>query len=96
MTRKPSVNIAWVCLQVLVEGPNPKNSAEAMGRTSHNKLCFFPGDGNKLKGTLVDVRVEEIRAYTLSGRIADASQPHVVSHSSNVQPWVARRSASLV
>ena len=82
---------------MLVEGPNPKNSAEAMGRTSHNKLCFFPGDGNKLKGSLVDVRVEEIRAYTLSGRLADAPQPLAVSHSSNVQPWVApKRSASLV
>ena len=67
-----------------------------MGRTSHNKLCFFPGDGNKLKGSLVDVRVEEIRAYTLSGQMADAPQPPAVTHSSNVQPWVTRKSASLV
>jgi hypothetical protein len=80
-----------------VEGPNPKNSEEAMGRTSHNKLCFFPGDGFKLKGTLVDVRVEEIRAYTLSGRIAAPPQPLVSAHHSNVQPWSSpERSSSLV
>lgn len=82
---------------MLVEGPNPKNSKEAMGRTSHNKLCFFPGDGNQLKATTVDVRVEEIRAYTLSGRRPDPPQPRAVSHSSNVQPWVVpERTPSLV
>lgn len=80
-----------------MEGPNPKNSEEAMGRTSHNKLCFFPGDGSKLKGTTVNVRVEEIRAYTLSGRIPVLPQPLVVSHSSNVQPFsLPERSSSLV
>lgn len=53
--------------QVLVEGVNPKNGTEAMGRTSHNKLCFFPGNGTALKGKIVKVHVNEIRAYTLSG-----------------------------
>lgn len=54
---------------MLVEGVNPKNPAEAMGRTSHNKLCFFPGDGLALKGRLLKVHVDEIRAYTLSGHL---------------------------
>ena len=56
-------------LQVLVEGVNPRNPAEAMGRSSHNKLCFFPGNGAQLKGSLVNVHIEEVRAYSLFGKI---------------------------
>lgn len=56
-------------IQVLVEGPNPKNAAEAMGRISHNKLCFFPGSGEALKGKLVNVHIDQVRAYTLSGHM---------------------------
>lgn len=54
-------------VQVLVEGSNPKNSAEAMGRTRHNKLVFFPGDGAALKGQLVSVHVDMVHAYSLFG-----------------------------
>lgn len=57
-------------LEVLVEGPNPRDPAQAMGRTQHNKLCFFPGDGAALKGELVDVQIEGVRAYTLTGTLA--------------------------
>lgn len=57
-------------LEVLVEGANPRDPTQAMGRTRHNKLCFFKGDGAALKGELVDVRIEGIRAYTLTGSIA--------------------------
>lgn len=39
-----------------VEGPNPRDPGQAMGRTRHNKLAFFPGDGQALKGRLVQVR----------------------------------------
>ena len=60
-------------MQVLVEGANPKNSAEAMGRTRHNKLCFFPGDGAALQGQLVDVHVDTVRAHTLSGHLIEES-----------------------
>jgi tRNA-2-methylthio-N6-dimethylallyladenosine synthase len=52
-------------LQVLVEGPNPRDPAQASGRTRHNKVAFFPGDGAALKGQLVQVDVQEVRAYTL-------------------------------
>lgn len=54
-------------MQVLVEGDNPKDANQAMGRSRHNKLVFFPGNGKELKGSLVLVKVDEIRAYTLSG-----------------------------
>ncbi len=58
-------------LEVLVEGPNPKAEGQAMGRSRHNKLVFFPGDGAKLKGQVVQVHVDEVRAYSLIGRHVD-------------------------
>ena len=67
-------------MQVLVEGLNPRNPSEAMGRTSHNKLCFFPGNGLQMKGSTVTVHIEEVRAYSLFGRMLSQQQ-------SNVQPW---------
>ncbi len=56
-------------LQVLVEGPNPKKSDEAVGRNSQNKLVFFPGDGLQLKGKLLDVQIDYVHAYTLFGHM---------------------------
>lgn len=56
--------------QVLVEGPNPKKSNEAVGRNSQNKLVFFPGNGLQLKGALVDVCIDYVHAYTLFGHLA--------------------------
>ena len=56
-------------LQVLVEGVNPKMGNQAYGRTTQNKICFFDGDGLALKSKLVNIKVEEIRAYTLSGHM---------------------------
>ena len=56
-------------LPVLVEGPNPRDPGQACGRTEHNKVTFFPGDGAALKGRVVAVRIEEVRAYTLIGAL---------------------------
>ena len=57
--------------QVLVEGINPKNPEQVMGRTRTNRLTFFPAaraDGSHWQpGNLVDVRIEEVRAFSLSG-----------------------------
>ncbi|KAI3438421.1 hypothetical protein D9Q98_000852 [Chlorella vulgaris] len=58
-------------MQVLVEGPNPRDPAQAVGRTRHNKLVYFPGDGHQLKAQLVDVHVDRVHAYTLYGRMLD-------------------------
>lgn len=55
-------------LQVLVEGPNPKRTGQAMGRSRHNKLVFFDGDGAALTGELVTVFIERVHAYSLFGR----------------------------
>ncbi|PSC76975.1 tRNA-i(6)A37 modification enzyme [Micractinium conductrix] len=54
-------------LEILVEGPNPRNPDQAVGRTQHNKLLYFDGDGAALKGTLAMCHVDRVHAYTLYG-----------------------------
>jgi tRNA-2-methylthio-N6-dimethylallyladenosine synthase len=53
---------------VLVEGQNPKDPNQVMGRTSGNRLTFFTGDYTELKGKLVKVKVTEVRAFSLTGK----------------------------
>lgn len=57
---------------MLVEGPNPKVDGQAMGRSRHNKLVFFDGDGKALAGELVTVFVDRVHAYSLFGRRVQA------------------------
>ena len=38
-----------------------------MGRTTGNRLTFFPGNIEQLKGKLVKVKITEIRAFSLTG-----------------------------
>jgi tRNA-2-methylthio-N6-dimethylallyladenosine synthase len=61
--------------EVLVEGPNPRGPAQLMGRTRTNRLTFFPNryaDGRPLlAGDLVRVRIEAVRAFSLSGGLAE-------------------------
>ena len=61
------------CEQILVESSNPKNSNQVMGRTRTNRLTFFPGQnalGSPIKpGDLVTVQIEEVRAFSLSGKL---------------------------
>lgn len=54
--------------EVLVEDQNPKDSSQVMGRTRGNRLTFFAGDINQLKGQLVQVKITEIRAFSLTGQ----------------------------
>ncbi|GLI70694.1 hypothetical protein VaNZ11_015635 [Volvox africanus] len=58
-------------LEVLVEGPNPKNPRQAFGRIRHNKLAYFDGDGNELRGKLVMTRIEECNAFSLFGSLVE-------------------------
>ncbi len=53
--------------EVLVEAANPKNSAQVMGRTRGNRLAFFAGDFAALKGELVQVKITEVRPFSLTG-----------------------------
>lgn len=59
-------------IQVLVEGDNPKVAGQAVGRSRHNKLVFFDGDGAALAGQLVTVFIDRVHAYTLFGRRTEA------------------------
>jgi len=52
---------------VLVEAANPKDPTQVMGRTRGNRLTFFPGDIRELKGKIVPVTIQEIRAFSLTG-----------------------------
>jgi tRNA-2-methylthio-N6-dimethylallyladenosine synthase len=53
--------------EVLVEEVNPKNPAQVMGRTRTNRLTFFAGDIEALRGQLVPVQITEVRAFSLTG-----------------------------
>ncbi|MFM2079774.1 MAG: tRNA ((37)-C2)-methylthiotransferase MiaB [Cyanobacteriota bacterium] len=65
--------------QILVEGSNPRDPEQVMGRTRTNRLTFFPAarqgqqpaSGRWQPGDLVDVRIEEVRAFSLSGQSVD-------------------------
>ena len=56
-----------------MEGPNPKGDAgaggTAFGRSRHNKLVFFDGDGEELRGKLVTVHIDRVHAYSLYGTL---------------------------
>lgn len=44
---------------------------QACGRIRHNKLVYFDGDGDKLRGQLVQVRIDKCNAYSLYGTLCD-------------------------
>ena len=58
--------------QVLVEGVNPRNPLQLMGRTRSNRLTFFAAEGagghRWQVGDLVPVRIETARPFSLSGQ----------------------------
>lgn len=53
--------------EVLVEEQNAKEPTQVMGRTRGNRLTFFPGDLELLKGKVVKVEITEVRAFSLTG-----------------------------
>jgi len=57
--------------EVLVEEKNNKNPEQVMGRTRGNCLTFFNGDIEALRGKLVKVKINETRAFSLTGVIVN-------------------------
>ena len=55
---------------VLVEAVNPRDPGQVMGRTRGNRLTFFPGNIDELKGKIVPVVITETRAFSLTGELA--------------------------
>jgi tRNA-2-methylthio-N6-dimethylallyladenosine synthase len=64
--------------EVLVEDQNPKDKTQVMGRTRTNRLTFFTGDINQLKGKLVKVKITEARAFSLTGELIELPAPILV------------------
>ncbi|WP_017718348.1 tRNA (N6-isopentenyl adenosine(37)-C2)-methylthiotransferase MiaB [Kamptonema formosum] len=59
--------------EVLVEDQNPKDRTQVMGRTRGNRLTFFPGDIKELRGRVVPVKITEVRAFSLTGKLAEVA-----------------------
>lgn len=57
--------------EVLVEDQNPKDPSQVMGRTRGNRLTFFAGDINELKGKVVPVKITQVRSFSLTGELVD-------------------------
>ena len=61
--------------EVLVEGANPRDPAQVMGRTRTNRLTFFPASdgrgGLHQRGDLVRVRIDTVRPFSLGGQPLD-------------------------
>lgn len=53
--------------EVLVEDQNPKDPTQVMGRTRGNRLTFFPGNIEQLRGEIIAVKVTEVRSFSLTG-----------------------------
>ena len=71
--RERSARYAGRLEEVLVEGTNPRDPEQLMGRTRTNRLTFFPAvdpAGHRHgPGDLVTVKIEEIRAFSLCGSL---------------------------
>ncbi len=55
--------------EILVEDVNPKDAGQVMGRTRGNRLTFFTGDIEELRGKFVKVKITEVRPFSLTGVI---------------------------
>lgn len=55
--------------EVLVEERNVKRPTQLVGRTQTNRLVFFDGEIDELRGRLVNVRITEARKFSLSGEL---------------------------
>lgn len=55
--------------EVLVEDTNPKDPTQVMGRTRGNRLTFFKGQLDSLKGEFAKVQITEARAFSLTGEL---------------------------
>lgn len=55
--------------EVLVEKQNDKFPGQVIGRTRTNKVVYFQGSIESLRGKLVQVRITEARAFCLLGEL---------------------------
>ena len=53
--------------EILVEGLNPKDPTQVMGRTRGSRLTFCQGNIEELMGKVIKVKITEVRAFSLTG-----------------------------
>lgn len=58
-------------LEVLVDGVSKKNLSELSGRTRCNRVVNFDGQGRRLYGELVRVRITQAMPHSLRGELVD-------------------------
>jgi tRNA-2-methylthio-N6-dimethylallyladenosine synthase len=58
-------------VEVLVEAQNTKVPTQLLGRTRTNRLTFFPGKIEELKGKTVKVKIQEVRAFSITGELIE-------------------------
>lgn len=56
-------------VEVLVEDRNPRNVEQVMGRTRQGRQVFFDGNIDEMMGSLVEVKVNEARPWSLTGEL---------------------------
>ena len=61
--------------EVLVEAQNTKDPAQVLGRTRTNRLTFFSGKIEELKGKTVMVKINQTRAFSITGELIEILNP---------------------
>jgi tRNA-2-methylthio-N6-dimethylallyladenosine synthase len=69
ITLKKNKALCGEVQDVMVEGDNPKNPNEYMGRTEQNKVVVFPKKRVFSKGEIVQIRISEAGLWSLRGQI---------------------------
>ena len=59
-------------IPVLCEGYSKSTETRLTGRTSQNKIVVFPGPIDRLRGEMLDIRIDEYHGFTLYGEVAGA------------------------
>ncbi len=62
--------------EALVEGRNPRDESQVTGRTSTNKIVFFPGDAG-LIGKIVPVAITNAGNWSLRGELCELEESEV-------------------
>lgn len=60
--------------EILVEGPSLRGSGQLMGRTRTHRIVHALGDGDSLRGKLINVRIERSLKHSLWGRIVEGGK----------------------
>jgi len=56
-------------VEVMAEGVSARNPSEMCGRTSGNKMVHFPAREDIAPGDMVQIRIDTVKAHTLSGTV---------------------------